>query len=236
VHGSKKKQRLDLQGSSGGRGKGRGKKQQQQGGRGRGKGRNNQQQQQHVQGYVSAADLARQAARSARFGGNAAGMQLAAYGWEDDGSQGDGGFIVGTCQKLEKGYLRLTRPPAPDEVRPQPVLAAALRRLLGLIESKADKYLYYNDQFKAMRQDLTVQGIKSDFTVQVRGLCCLCLHTAFTATACQMAYALHAAACDLNSHTLLLCSQCVLGMRCHCLLLGLSEVLLLSCCADCAGV
>jgi hypothetical protein len=61
-------------------------------------------------------------------------------------------------------------------VRPQPVLAAALTRLLGLISSKGDKYLYYNDQFKAMRQDLTVQGIKNEFTVQV-GVPCV-LHVA----------------------------------------------------------
>jgi hypothetical protein len=165
---SKKKQRLELQAGPG-RGKGRGKKQQQaEGGRGRGRGRANAAQAAQLpqERHYSAADLARQAARSARFGGNAAALQLAAYGWEDDG-QPDGGFIVGTCQKLEKRYLRLTRPPAPDEVRPQPVLAAALARLLRMIVSKEDKYLYYNDQFKAMRQDLTVQGIKNEFTVQV---------------------------------------------------------------------
>lgn len=157
----KKKQRLD---TGTGRGKGgRGRKGQQQGRGGRGgRGGNNQ----HQQHALSPADAARAAARNARFQA-AGGAQLAAYGWEDDGAGGDTGFIVGTCQKLEKGYLRLTRPPAPEEVRPQAVLSAALSRLLGLVSSKGDKYLYYNDQFKAMRQDLTVQGIKNDFTVQV---------------------------------------------------------------------
>lgn len=183
---NKKKQRLELQQQGvGGRGGGRGAKgkkhqqQQQEGGRGRGRGRGNKGGQQHL----SAADLARQAARSARFG---AALQMAAYGWEDDGSEAMGGFIVGTCQKLEKRYLRLTRAPLPEEVRPQPVLEAALQRLLGMIAAKADKYLYYNDQFKAMRQDLTVQGIKNEFTVRVSDVaagwwwwgrqtpCCVC--------------------------------------------------------------
>jgi hypothetical protein len=169
----RKKQRVDLQ-AQGGRGRGKKGQGQQDGGRGqgrgrgRGRGRNQQQGQGQGQGqFLSAADRAKQAARSARFGGNAADLQRAAYGWEDDGAGDDGSFIVGTCQTLEKRYLRLTRPPAPEEVRPQPVLAAALSRLLRMIEGKADKYLYYNDQFKAMRQDLTVQGIKNDFTVQV---------------------------------------------------------------------
>lgn len=119
----------------------------------------------------TAEEHAKHAARSLRFAGDgyaARSSTLAAYGWDDDSAAlDDGEFIVGTCQKLEKRYLRLTRAPLPEEVRPQPVLAAALQRLLGMIESKADKYLYYNDQFKAMRQDLTVQGIKNEFTVQV---------------------------------------------------------------------
>eukprot|EP00878_Enallax_costatus_P001952 GHUV01002116.1.p1 GENE.GHUV01002116.1~~GHUV01002116.1.p1 ORF type:complete len:870 (+),score=280.77 GHUV01002116.1:553-3162(+) len=119
----------------------------------------------------TAEEQAKHAARNARFGvGSNAGRSstMAAYGW-DEGSMAvdDGEFIVGTCQKLEKRYLRLTRAPLPEEVRPQPVLEAALQRLLGMIESKGEKYLYYNDQFKAMRQDLTVQGIKNQFTVQV---------------------------------------------------------------------
>lgn len=119
----------------------------------------------------TAEEQAKHAARGARFaGGSSVGRSstLAAYGWDEDSlAVDDGEFIVGTCQKLEKRYLRLTRAPLPEEVRPPPVLAAALQRLLGMIETQADKYLYYNDQFKAMRQDLTVQGIKSDFTVQV---------------------------------------------------------------------
>jgi hypothetical protein len=120
------------------------------------------------------AEQAKHAKRSARFAGQQQrSSTLAAYGW-DEGADADdaaaaGEFIVGTSTTLEKGYFRLTRPPLPEEVRPQPVLAAALSRLLRMIAAHEDKYLYYNDQFKAMRQDLTVQGIKNEFTVQVCG-------------------------------------------------------------------
>ena len=74
--------------------------------------------------------------------------------------------IVGTCQKLEKPYLRLTSAPDPATVRPLPVLRAALKMLKDKWRSGSD-YGYICDQFKSLRQDMTVQRIKSDFTVQV---------------------------------------------------------------------
>lgn len=74
--------------------------------------------------------------------------------------------IVGTCQKLEKPYLRLTSAPDPATVRPLPVLKLALKMLKDKWKSGAD-YGYICDQFKSLRQDMTVQRIKSDFTVQV---------------------------------------------------------------------
>ena len=74
--------------------------------------------------------------------------------------------IVGTCQKLEKPYLRLTSAPDPATVRPLPVLKAALKMLKDKWRNSAD-YGYICDQFKSLRQDMTVQRIKSDFTVQV---------------------------------------------------------------------
>ena len=76
------------------------------------------------------------------------------------------GPLVGTCQKLEKNYFRLTAPPAPDTVRPLPVL----EKTLDLIRKKWKKehdYSYACDQLKSLRQDLTVQHIKNEFTVQV---------------------------------------------------------------------
>lgn len=76
------------------------------------------------------------------------------------------GPIVGTCEILEKKYLRLTAPPVPSKVRPERIL----RQTLDLLKKKWKKesnYSYICDQFKSMRQDLTVQRIKNDFTVSV---------------------------------------------------------------------
>jgi hypothetical protein len=76
------------------------------------------------------------------------------------------GPVVGTCQELEKRYFRLTAPPKPETVRPLPVL----EQTLALLKKKwrEDKnYGYICDQFKSLRQDLTVQHIKSAFTVDV---------------------------------------------------------------------
>ena len=76
------------------------------------------------------------------------------------------GPIVGRCQDLEKNYFRLTSPPNPDTVRP----LAVLEKTLDLLKKKWKKdnnYSYICDQFKSLRQDLTVQHIKTEFTVNV---------------------------------------------------------------------
>lgn len=76
------------------------------------------------------------------------------------------GPIVGRCQNLEKNYFRLTAPPNPDTVRPLPVL----KKTLDLLKKKwrtESNYNYVCDQFKSMRQDLTVQRIRNEFTVNV---------------------------------------------------------------------
>lgn len=76
------------------------------------------------------------------------------------------GPVVGTCQILEKQYFRLTAPPIPSQVRPEHIL----RQTLELLKKKWKKegnYSYICDQFKSMRQDLTVQRIKNEFTVTV---------------------------------------------------------------------
>ncbi|ORY49459.1 hypothetical protein BCR33DRAFT_657076 [Rhizoclosmatium globosum] len=74
--------------------------------------------------------------------------------------------IVGLCQKLEKSYLRLTSAPDPATVRPLPVLRKTLD-LLGQKWKQDQNYTYICDQFKSLRQDLTVQRIKNEFTVKV---------------------------------------------------------------------
>ena len=76
------------------------------------------------------------------------------------------GPVIGTCRSLEKNYFRLTSAPKPETVRPLPVL----RQTLALLKEKWKKdnnYSYICDQFKSLRQDLTVQHIKNEFTVNV---------------------------------------------------------------------
>lgn len=76
------------------------------------------------------------------------------------------GPVVGRCQTLEKKYFRLTSAPNPDHVRPEPVLKQTLD-FLKKKWRKESNYSYICDQFKSLRQDLTVQHIKNKFTVEV---------------------------------------------------------------------
>ncbi|PGH06423.1 hypothetical protein GX51_02435 [Blastomyces parvus] len=84
----------------------------------------------------------------------------------DESPDMGGGPVIGRCQTLEKNYFRLTSAPNPDTVRPLPVL----KKMLDLLKKKwrlENNYTYVCDQFKSMRQDLTVQHIKNEFTVNV---------------------------------------------------------------------
>jgi hypothetical protein len=76
------------------------------------------------------------------------------------------GPVVGTCQKLEKQYFRLNGTPKPETVRPLSVLQEAFQFIMGKWK-EAGNYVYTCDQFKSIRQDLTVQRIKNEFTVSV---------------------------------------------------------------------
>jgi len=80
--------------------------------------------------------------------------------------QADQGPVVGLCQDLEKKYFRLTSAPNPDTVRPLPVLEKTLD-FLKKKWKKDNNYSYICDQLKSLRQDLTVQHIKTAFTVNV---------------------------------------------------------------------
>ncbi|KAG0574322.1 hypothetical protein KC19_VG254300 [Ceratodon purpureus] len=71
--------------------------------------------------------------------------------------------IRGTCQEVEKRYLRLTSAPDPHIVRPKDVL----RRALEMVKCTTKSYLFKCEQLKSIRQDLTVQRIRDEFTVEV---------------------------------------------------------------------
>lgn len=74
--------------------------------------------------------------------------------------------IVGTSSELFKNYLRLTSAPDPATIRPLEVLQKTLEELKKKWR-KTNDYRWACDQFKSLRQDLTVQRIKNSFTVQV---------------------------------------------------------------------
>ncbi|CAA3027075.1 Hypothetical predicted protein [Olea europaea subsp. europaea] len=71
--------------------------------------------------------------------------------------------VKGTCQEIEKHYLRLTSAPDPATVRPEEVLEKALL----MVQNSQKNYLYKCDQLKSIRQDLTVQHIRNELTVKV---------------------------------------------------------------------
>jgi SAC3 family protein LENG8/THP3 len=76
------------------------------------------------------------------------------------------GPVIGRCEDLEKNYFRLTSAPKPETVRPLPILLKTLELLKSKWKKDAN-YTYICDQFKSLRQDLTVQHIKNEFTVTV---------------------------------------------------------------------
>ncbi|ANB14858.1 Thp3p [Sugiyamaella lignohabitans] len=74
--------------------------------------------------------------------------------------------VVGRATNLEKKYFRLTSAPDPDQVRPLNILKQTLE-LLKDKWRKEQNYPYICDQFKSLRQDLTIQHIENEFTVSV---------------------------------------------------------------------
>lgn len=88
--------------------------------------------------------------------------------YRDDAADNDWSnlHIVGTCLDVEKPFFRLTAAPDASTVRPLPVLNKALAKVKSSWISSPD-YRWCCDQMKSIRQDLTVQGIRDLFTVEV---------------------------------------------------------------------
>jgi len=74
--------------------------------------------------------------------------------------------FVGTCQNLEKPYLRLTTFPKAQDVRPLSVLKRSIVHIKKRYIETED-FEWANEQLKSVRQDLTVQGLRNDFVLEV---------------------------------------------------------------------
>lgn len=93
--------------------------------------------------------------------------------WNTDGPESgdrtmdwDKHTIIGSSQELFKDYLRLTSEPDAKDIRPLKVLERTLAELKKRWRQNND-YPWICNQFKSIRQDLTVQRIRTEFTVQV---------------------------------------------------------------------
>mmetsp|Transcript_6897 Transcript_6897/g.9912 ORF Transcript_6897/g.9912 Transcript_6897/m.9912 type:complete len:500 (-) Transcript_6897:461-1960(-) len=74
--------------------------------------------------------------------------------------------FVGTCENLEKSYLRLTTFPKVEDVRPLHILRLAFEHVKKTYVESED-YEWANEQIKSIRQDITIQGIRNDFVLRV---------------------------------------------------------------------
>jgi hypothetical protein len=73
--------------------------------------------------------------------------------------------VVGTCMEMEKMYIRLQSMPDPATVRPERVLAKWAERLQVKYETDEADWEWISDQFKAIRQDMVIQHIRSPSAV-----------------------------------------------------------------------
>uniref|UniRef100_A0AC35TTZ1 SAC3_GANP domain-containing protein n=1 Tax=Rhabditophanes sp. KR3021 TaxID=114890 RepID=A0AC35TTZ1_9BILA len=80
--------------------------------------------------------------------------------------------FVGTCQDLEKRYLRLTEKPLASQVRPEHVLKKSISLVISKYRENKS-YDYAGGQLKSIRQDLTVQRIDNKFAIYVYEQCAL---------------------------------------------------------------
>ena len=89
---------------------------------------------------------------------------------EKSGGEVDWDSLVlkGTCQTLEKSYVRLTAPPDPSTVRPENILTKSLDMIMNRLHDEGQAaYAWASDQLKSIRVDLRVQHIQNKFTIKV---------------------------------------------------------------------
>ncbi|TPX39576.1 hypothetical protein SeMB42_g06326 [Synchytrium endobioticum] len=122
------------------------------------------------------ADDERRAQRAVRFGSEEKVLKSSKRRFQEErpgsddipiGDAKDPHVIVGTSTNLEKRYLRLTAAPDPSTVRPLHILRKSLEFVLKKYMEDDKNYAYVNDQLKSIRQDMTVQSIKNEFTAEV---------------------------------------------------------------------
>lgn len=82
-----------------------------------------------------------------------------------------GNSIIGTSTSLEKSYFRLTAEPDPSTVRPEAVLKQSFNYILHKWE-KERNVGYVIEQFKSIRQDISIQSIRNIFAIQVYEMNC----------------------------------------------------------------
>ena len=106
---------------------------------------------------------AKASSQPGKLGGKKKAAALSASNLIDAGAEFDMESlkIVGTCEKLEKDYLRLTSAPHPSVVRPEKVLRKSIQLLKKKWTEESVEYIYMCSQLKSIRQDLTVQHIQN---------------------------------------------------------------------------
>lgn len=112
--------------------------------------------------------------------------------------------ITGTSTDIYKPYLRLTSAPDAHQVRTFETLKKtiiALKKKWNNGVKDVDAYRFVCDQFKSLRQDLTVQGIRNEFTVEVYEVHCRVAldagdHEEFNQCKSQLVQLYHAGICS----------------------------------------
>lgn len=78
----------------------------------------------------------------------------------------NGAGFVGINRTIEKQYLRLTTFPKAQDVRPLEVLKMSLKHIKEQYIKNED-FDWANEQLKSVRQDITVQGLRTMFVLDV---------------------------------------------------------------------